>query len=490
MLTISVKNFGPIAEGSVDLKPLTIFVGPSNTGKSYMATAVHSVMRAVEGRPQVPFIRNLQMRGIPVSFGYPDPAKASDEVAEAVMEWVSQQKGKEWDPEEELPVSALPGPVRAALADSTRQVLGTFHDDVIRQLGFGFGDTSNLVNRIASRDDFVLVIHRDEPLLNLAVGPTEGKGAEPDFDISQAITPSYKIENWGVDHYKDLEIFPGLYHEFFFMSRIKASQFVLGEFPLRSYYLPAARSGTVQARRFLASSIIRQSSAPESKTISISGLPGPSAEFLSDLISLHTEMRSPGDKLNQCISFIENNVVHGAIDLEESAGLPFPDIAYETDAGKFTLGQTSSMVSELAPLILFLKYLIRPDDLLILEEPESHLHPAAQRQLARGIVRLVNAGVKVLITTHSDIIISQINNLLRASYASKPWLKKNGYAPEDCLKHDDVSAYLFRMDSEIGGSRVQELEIQRDVGIEDPEFSEVIHGLYEETLLVERIKPK
>ena len=41
MLTISVKNLGPIAEGSVDLKPLTIFVGPSNTGKSYMATAVY-----------------------------------------------------------------------------------------------------------------------------------------------------------------------------------------------------------------------------------------------------------------------------------------------------------------------------------------------------------------------------------------------------------------------------------------------------------------
>ena len=78
MLTISVKNFGPIAEGSVDLKPLTIFVGPSNTGKSYMATAVYAVMRAVEGRPQVPFIRNLQRRGIPVSFSYPDPTKASD----------------------------------------------------------------------------------------------------------------------------------------------------------------------------------------------------------------------------------------------------------------------------------------------------------------------------------------------------------------------------------------------------------------------------
>ena len=49
MLTISVKNFGPIAEGEVDLKPLTIFVGPSNTGKSYMATAVYAVMDTNRG---------------------------------------------------------------------------------------------------------------------------------------------------------------------------------------------------------------------------------------------------------------------------------------------------------------------------------------------------------------------------------------------------------------------------------------------------------
>ena len=40
-LTLSVKDFGPIAEADVDLRPMTVFVGPSNTGKSYLAILVY-----------------------------------------------------------------------------------------------------------------------------------------------------------------------------------------------------------------------------------------------------------------------------------------------------------------------------------------------------------------------------------------------------------------------------------------------------------------
>ena len=36
-LELEVADFGPIVEAKVDLRPLTVFVGPSNTGKSYMA---------------------------------------------------------------------------------------------------------------------------------------------------------------------------------------------------------------------------------------------------------------------------------------------------------------------------------------------------------------------------------------------------------------------------------------------------------------------
>ena len=46
-LKIGVKDFGPISSGSVDLKPLTVLIGPNNSEKSYFAMLVHSIFQAV-----------------------------------------------------------------------------------------------------------------------------------------------------------------------------------------------------------------------------------------------------------------------------------------------------------------------------------------------------------------------------------------------------------------------------------------------------------
>ena len=46
---IAVKNFGPIAEANIDLRPLTVFVGPSNTGKTYFATLVYALHGMFKG---------------------------------------------------------------------------------------------------------------------------------------------------------------------------------------------------------------------------------------------------------------------------------------------------------------------------------------------------------------------------------------------------------------------------------------------------------
>lgn len=49
MLRLTTKNFGPIADAEIDLKPLSVFVGPNKTGKYYLATLVYALHRSWTG---------------------------------------------------------------------------------------------------------------------------------------------------------------------------------------------------------------------------------------------------------------------------------------------------------------------------------------------------------------------------------------------------------------------------------------------------------
>jgi predicted ATPase len=57
----------------------------------------------------------------------------------------------------------------------------------------------------------------------------------------------------------------------------------------------------------------------------------------------------------------------------------------------------------------------KPGQLLIVENPEAHLHPSAQAQLILMLVRLAMSGVQVVVETHSDHVL----NALRVAVAEK-----------------------------------------------------------------------
>lgn len=493
MLTVSVKNFGPIAEGSVDLKPLTIFVGPSNTGKSYMATAVYAVLKAFEEIDH----GSYTYAGQPEGEGKPlywrgdsgrtlAACNGGSDAADAVLKWASEL------PEEALhsrhiTVSEMSDDLRAELEDSVLMLLGAITSNAIDVIEQNCGEPSDFVRKEVSPDDFYINFHRDEPFLKLAVLLTDGENTLPQFDISLASLRQPFLQP-SLDDTKSDRLYPRAALPFLMMVDSVSKHFFAG-LPPQSFYQPASRSGMAKTYKVISGSLVRRSSLtslqPRARG---SALPGITTEFLGNLISLDHRMRNQQGNADfeNAISFIENEVLHGRVDLDESAGLPYPEIAYESESGKFTIDQTSSMVSELAPLVLFLKYLIQPGDLLILEEPESHLHPAAQRQLARGIVRLVNAGVKVMITTHSDIIISQVNNLLALRQASPELISEGGFTPDDFLREEQVGAYLFRYNRELAGSEVVPLEIDPDTGIDEDEFAAVFEAIYDESIGLQR----
>lgn len=50
----------------------------------------------------------------------------------------------------------------------------------------------------------------------------------------------------------------------------------------------------------------------------------------------------------------------------------------------------------------------RPGDLLVIDSPEAHLHPAAQSAVARFLARVSSCGVQVIVETHSDHVLNGI----------------------------------------------------------------------------------
>ena len=46
-----VTDFGPLAHATVEVKPLTVFLGPNSSGKSYMALAIYSLYRTLRVTP-------------------------------------------------------------------------------------------------------------------------------------------------------------------------------------------------------------------------------------------------------------------------------------------------------------------------------------------------------------------------------------------------------------------------------------------------------
>ncbi len=493
MLTVSVNNLGPIAEGTVDLKPLTIFVGPSNTGKSYMATAIHVVMKALKGDNLVPprriFVGGAMYTNKVIGDHWNVPSEDSS-FGNAVWEWARQLKREGEDPQQ-LTVSDLPKDIRAGLKEMTVQQMGRVRSDSISHLRQAYRRPAAFVRRGAQPADFRLTLHRDEPRLDMDIRVVDEERADLNFDISKAgIEPSPLAL---MEYEPELDREPvDIFYEVVSSWLDSLAATVLDRVPEQSYYLPAARSGIVQGYNILAADIVHRSGRSGGRESNILTLPRVTTEFVGNLVSLGPPMRRTTDPaMDDAISFIEDAVLGGKIDLFQPAAFPTSEIFYlpsetQTESGEFILDETSSMVSELAPLILFLKYLVRPGNLLILEEPESHLHPAAQRMMARGIVRLVNSGVRVIITTHSDMFVGQINNALALSNASRNLIEEHGFESSDFLKPEQVNACLFKYDREQGGNVIQSLDIDPDTGIDEDEFAAVIEAIYNESIALQR----
>jgi len=139
------------------------------------------------------------------------------------------------------------------------------------------------------------------------------------------------------------------------------------------------------------------------------------------------------------------------------------------------------MVSELAPVVLYLRHVVQPGQTLIIEEPEAHLHPAMQVELTRQIAALVQAGIRVIITTHSEWVLEELGNIVRRSQLSTAQ-RQDTPQGEFALRPEQVGAWLFKQKQRPRGSVVAEIKFDEETGLYSTDYEDVSLALYNDSV--------
>lgn len=174
---------------------------------------------------------------------------------------------------------------------------------------------------------------------------------------------------------------------------------------------------------------------------------------------------------------LENELLNGKVSVTKEGEIVFSPNKAKTL--KLPIHLTASIVKSLSSLVLYFKHLATEGDFIIIDEPELNLHPDSQILIARIIALIVNQGFKVLINTHSDYIIRELNNLIMLSNVSSDfdeYERNYNYTKQHKIDPSFVGAYLFSYNKT--KVTVQQLDVSGD-GFEVSTIDKVINDLNE-----------
>ncbi len=233
------------------------------------------------------------------------------------------------------------------------------------------------------------------------------------------------------------------------------------------YFLPASRSGIYSGMSAF-SSIIAELSKNKAMLTKKIELPGIS-EPISDYFLMLSNMRAhENEKLSGVYKNIENDILKGTVSFNKNSNT----LVYTPTGIKheFEMTEVSSMVSEISPIVAFLKYIItsspshrghHAQPIVFIEEPEAHLHPKNQIKLITLFSSLHKLGLKLVISSHSNYIFNKLNNLLLEKVIT-PQI----YSPILLQSKEEGSISTFMTIDELG--------------VDDTNFFDVTAQLYEE----------
>lgn len=456
-MKLHLHNVGPIKDAHLDIRPLTIFVGPNNTGKTWAASALHLLLdpglrQVVEGEAP-PSWKKMLAAISPLWLERLHSAQPSLQGLTRV-ELTRDELAHCW-----------PGPVKTSLDG---RLLGE---------ALGAGAASSPGRKLKAQLEFSPLVTLEGTVGSLMWGILEGEV------YHQSRVP------WAVSGTPGLPVIAShmVQRGVLLPAHAETLRRVLEMSLLPSrpvWHFPATRTALTQMVGQIGSELAQ-------------GLPSLSRHFL-DWLRLIADSDSygtlPGNiAAESSIKYsrelerlLESGVMKGRIKAQPEGLARI--LYYRGDAGEhLRLAGASSLVQSMASLDLYLRHRAKPGDTVIIDEPEMNLHPEAQLALVEVFGVMVNAGINVIFTTHTPYMVEHIDNIVRA--AALPLEKRDRVASRFKLQtssafvpEDKVAAYLFHTDGRVTDLKeVENIEGRRNIFFNWRTFgasSDYINSLY------------
>lgn len=398
--SVHVENFGKIKKADIEVAPLTFFLGDNNSGKSYIMTLIYGLLNI-----------NLFYDNYNIDIGLTEYTEC-----ESILENKLNLTDIEEKQEFELTVEEMhkfEDLLNCILEKNIDKfILKLFNQNIsIDKLSVHFGD-DNIFRFIIKHDGDYIFINSYEENGSYRMGHGYNLQGKPNKKIFINII-CYILETLLQNDFSD-----------------NIQENVM--------YMPTARTGFLLTYKSIVGQAMHDKFNIQSQEKNL--LTRPIGDFLS-ILSAMSVKNEKGDFVD-IIDFIQREMLHGKINV---ADLPSHDILYQPSDSERSLPMflSSGVVTELTPLVMLLKYC--DIQTLLIEEPEISLHPELQWKMARLMIRLVNHGVPVFVTTHSDLIIQHINNMIKLSKVreKKGNVIISGYEEIDLINDEQVKVYQF-----------------------------------------------
>lgn len=435
-MIIKFSNLGSIKETELDLRPLTIIIGPNNTNKTYIAYSLYGLwqfFRRIGGSDQPSFRQQTKNRW---------ELSVDTSLTESFIEQL------------EVKIHMFKERLRDYFQDSTGRLFSKT-DFTVNIASEEIEEAVNylvLHNALSSRLREMFPALLQETALTVSL---ENNVLSMAFD-------SEKVLRAGISN-----ILPIASH--FLFSALSRQLFS------NPFLLPAERNAFVLTYKLLANKrykilkdaqqgslffdadekIDRQKRFERLREQGDMLYPQPIEDFLDFMIDLEFQRnaRIESNSKNEFQLLADDMETH-IQNTNRTILIPTKfggkEIKINVKRGlSIDLYNASSSIKQLAPLLLYLRYRAAENDLLIIDEPEMNLHPESQAKLLEALGILVNLGVKVLLTTHSPYFMAHLNDLVNGDTENPATLKRQAtslYLKDQraFLRMDQVSAYEMK----------------------------------------------